>query len=77
MADFINRLGEIEKYDTVPATVIRHTTKGILLSFGNELIAFCHANLPVGSLVLATVRKIDYDRGFTLMSIDSVINIAA
>lgn len=77
MADFIIRLGEIEKYDTVQATVIRQTANGILLSFGRELVAFAHANLPVGSIVLATVRKIDYDRGFTLMSIDSVIGVAA
>lgn len=70
---FEERIAGFEKYDCVHATVTRHAVKGVLLTYGEGLVAFANATLPVGAKVLATIRKIDMEKEFTLMAIDSVL----
>lgn len=64
--------------DSVKGIVTASTTRGIYLDLDNGHSAFAHFyKLPVGSPVYCTVLKKATERWLTLVSIDSVIWLAA
>ena len=71
---FVERTVGVQRWDTVKATVICETLKGALLSFNNNLVAFAYTSLPKGAEVWATIKRVDYEQEFILMSIDSVLH---
>lgn len=65
-----------ERFDTVKATVIRTTRRGVVLSFNNGYEGFAFGTYPLDTVVWASIQKIQ--EGFTpRLSIDSVISYPA
>ena len=66
-----------ERRDTVQATVVRKSVKGVWLEFGNEsdngFIGFAYATLKKNDRVLCSIRKINLDTEFIILSVDSVL----
>ena len=71
----------LERWDSVEGTVFKETSKGALVSFSNEcgehFTGFAYTSLPVGSNVLCSIRKIFLEDEFIILSVDSVLKVAA
>lgn len=63
----------LERCDSIIGTVVRHTAKGVLISFG-DFVGFAYTSLPVNTEVLCSVRKIYIENEFILLDIDSVFD---
>lgn len=61
----------LERCDTVRATVIQTTRRGVVLSFNGGCEGFAFGTWNKGTVVWASIQKIQ--EGFTRLSIDSVI----
>ena len=66
----------LERFDTVRATVIQTTRRGVVLRFNGSCEGFAFGTYPLDTVVWASIQKIQ--EGFTpRLSIDSVISYPA
>lgn len=63
----------LHRFDSVLATVVRQTAKGVILQFERGQQGFAYGNFPNCTIVLASVQKIRED-ATPRLSIDSVIS---
>ena len=68
-----SKIQELEKYDSVIATVRCQCKKGAWLEF-DGLIGFAYTNLRIKEKAYCSIRKINYETGYILLSVDSVIS---
>ncbi len=65
----------VERLDSCYATVVGHSSRGLLLCLENGEVAFAFANaLPKGTKVLATIVRKATERYCAKVKVDSLVN---
>ena len=68
----------LQRFDTVLGIVIANTAKGIWIDIGEGICGFAsYSTLPIGTTLLCSIRRLDLEKEFILLDIDSTISVAA
>ena len=71
-------LTNLQKFDSIFGKVTANTSKGIWIDIGEGICGFAsYSTLPIGTTLLCSIRRLDLEKEFVLLDIDSTISVAA